>query len=100
MKEEMLKYLRSKDKDGFENWCHPQQHWIEDFIECFFDQYQPERSKREDFTEYTPKEIGWALDKAFKQEMSQESYDILKSVCDFAKMRYSEHGGNIVRKVQ
>lgn len=43
MKKEMLEYLKSKDKDGFDLWSHPQKDWIKDFLECFFDQYQPER---------------------------------------------------------
>jgi hypothetical protein len=43
MKKEMLNYLDQADKDGFPLWMEPRRQWIEEFIEDFFDQYQPER---------------------------------------------------------
>jgi hypothetical protein len=48
MKKEMIKYLDTLDKEGFPLWMEPRRQWIEEFIDDFFDQYQPERSKRED----------------------------------------------------
>jgi hypothetical protein len=41
-----------------------------------------------DYLEYIPSEIEWALDMAFKEKMNQKAYDILSSVCEFAKMHY------------
>jgi hypothetical protein len=43
MKNEMIKFLDNTDKDGHPLWMEPRRQWIEEFIDDFFDQYQPER---------------------------------------------------------
>lgn len=88
MKDELIKFIMERaDKEYNDDF--PISH-IPDWINEFFTQYQPERSKREDFDEYAGNEIDWALDRSFQQEMNQKSHDILSSVCKFAKMRCSE----------
>lgn len=86
MKEKMKKYFK---EELFFNLTDDEEIALRG-IDNFLDLYQPDSSKREDFAEYSPDKIDWALDKAFNESMDQNAYDILFSVCRFAKMRYSE----------
>lgn len=86
MKKELMEFLEKHPLFKYELDGGSEQQVI-NALDQFFDQYQTERSKREDFDEYTSKKIDWALDRAFNESLDQESFDILLSVCNFAKMR-------------
>jgi hypothetical protein len=63
--------------------------------------FQPKRSKREDFAKCTCKIMDIALDRAVSEgAWDQEKYDAMFKSVQEAKMRCSEHCGNTVSPVQ
>jgi hypothetical protein len=102
MKEELKQFLQEKIMGGF---MATEENMILRGIDEFFNQYQPERSKREDFclTKLADQYLEeWEPLPYFRNEDSQP---YIQGVYDFSdwlkqKMRCSEHGGNIMKEVQ